>query len=196
MVELIYKAPLADIDAAMAAHVTFLKRHYDAGHFLISGRKIPRDGGIILAVAANRDQLDAIMREDPFCARGLADFRIVEFRASQRAGDIQQRIDAEARRPAKQRHKGSDVHQKGEGLMSEPHMRTPDVSDVELVRPPDTPVGGPPPARLPVWWFVAAGLIAVTVVGVYLATSRRTTAPAGTAVGKAGANTAADRPLG
>jgi uncharacterized protein YciI len=103
VIELIYKAALADIDAAMTAHVAFLKTHYDAGHFLVSGRKVPRDGGIILAVASDRDQLDAIMREDPFCARGLADFKIVEFRASQRAGDIQQRIDAEARQPSKRR---------------------------------------------------------------------------------------------
>ena len=41
VVELIYKAALADLDAAMPAHVAFLKKHYDAGHFLISGRKVP-----------------------------------------------------------------------------------------------------------------------------------------------------------
>jgi hypothetical protein len=33
------------------------------------------------------------MREDPFCARGLADVRILQFRASQRADDIQTRIE-------------------------------------------------------------------------------------------------------
>ncbi|MEO5739329.1 MAG: YciI family protein, partial [Vicinamibacterales bacterium] len=63
------------------------------GHFLISGRKIPRDGGIILAVAKTRAEIDAIVREDPFYTAGLADFRIIEFRASQRADDIQQRIE-------------------------------------------------------------------------------------------------------
>jgi uncharacterized protein YciI len=77
----------------MAAHVVFLKKYYAAGHFLVSGRKIPRDGGIILAVCKSRQEIEAIMREDPFCARGLADFRVIEFRASQRAGDIQKRID-------------------------------------------------------------------------------------------------------
>ena len=35
------------------------------------------------------------MREDPFCARGLADVRIVEFRASQRADDIQARVEGD-----------------------------------------------------------------------------------------------------
>ena len=55
----------------------------------MSGRKIPRDGGIILAAAKDRTAIEAIMREDPFCARGLADVRIVEFRVSQMADALQ-----------------------------------------------------------------------------------------------------------
>jgi uncharacterized protein YciI len=94
VIELIYKAPLADIDAHMTAHVKFLNKYYAAGNFLISGRKIPRDGGIILAVGESRERIEAIVREDPFCARGLADFRIVQFRASQRADDIPKRVEA------------------------------------------------------------------------------------------------------
>jgi uncharacterized protein YciI len=93
VVELIYKATLAEIDAHMTAHVAFLKKYYAAGNFLVSGRKVPRDGGIIIAVADSRQQLESIIREDPFCARGLVDFRITEFRASQRADDIQKRMD-------------------------------------------------------------------------------------------------------
>jgi len=95
VIELNYTATLADIDASMAAHVDFLKKYYAAGNFVVSGRKIPRDGGIIIAVARNRQQIEAIAREDPFYVRGLADFRIIQFRASQRAGDIQERIDAD-----------------------------------------------------------------------------------------------------
>lgn len=94
VIELIYKAPLADIDGHMRAHVRFLKKYYSAGNFLVSGRKIPRDGGIILAVGKSREQIEAIAAEDPFCRQGLADARVIEFRASQRADDIQNRIDA------------------------------------------------------------------------------------------------------
>ena len=93
VIELVYKAPLAEIDAHMAAHVRFLKKYYASGNFLVSGRKIPRDGGIILAVGESRQQIEAIVEEDPFYEHGLADFRIIEFRASQRADDIQKRID-------------------------------------------------------------------------------------------------------
>jgi uncharacterized protein YciI len=92
VIELVYKATLAEIDAAMKAHVVFLKKYYAAGNFLVSGRKIPRDGGIILAVGKNRDQIEAIVREDPFVQRGLADFRIIQFRISQRADDIQRQM--------------------------------------------------------------------------------------------------------
>ena len=92
VIELIYKADLAKIDAHMAAHMKFLKKHYASGHFLVSGRKIPRDGGIILAVGRCRQEIEAIVKEDPFVERGLAEVRVIEFRASQRADDIDQRI--------------------------------------------------------------------------------------------------------
>jgi uncharacterized protein YciI len=97
VIELTYKADLPAIDAHMAAHVRFLKRYYASGNFLVSGRKIPRDGGIIVAVGSNREQVEAIVEKDPFYRHGLADFRIIEFRPSQRAADIQQRIAADSR---------------------------------------------------------------------------------------------------
>ena len=92
VIELTYKAALTEIDAHMTAHVAFLKKYYAAGNFRVSGRKIPRDGGIILAVGDSRRQIEAIVAEDPFYVRGLADFRVIEFRASQRADDMPKRI--------------------------------------------------------------------------------------------------------
>ena|ERR1700745_1576762 len=94
VIELIYKASLEEIDAHMAAHVRFLNKYYTAGNFLVSGRKIPREGGIILSVGKNRQEIETIVREDPFHKHGLADFRIIEFRVSQKAKDIQQRIES------------------------------------------------------------------------------------------------------
>ena len=92
VIELVYKADLSEIDAHMKAHVRFLNKYYAAGNFLVSGRKIPRNGGIILAVAKSRQEIETIVREDPFHEDGLSDFRIIEFRASQRADDISKRI--------------------------------------------------------------------------------------------------------
>jgi uncharacterized protein YciI len=100
VIELIYKADLEEIDAHMRAHMTWLNKHYAAGAFLVSGRKVPRDGGIILAVGKSRAEIEAIAKEDPFCKNGLAEARVIEFRASQRADDIQARI-ARADPPAR-----------------------------------------------------------------------------------------------
>jgi uncharacterized protein YciI len=92
VIELTYKADLTEIDAHMGAHVAFLNKHYAAGHFVVSGRKLPRDGGIILAVGKDRAEIEAIVEDDPFHQHRLAEFRIIEFRASQRARDLPKRI--------------------------------------------------------------------------------------------------------
>jgi len=98
VIELTYTADLARIDARMREHMSFLKKHYTSGHFLVSGRKIPRDGGIILAVGKDRAEIEAIAAQDPFVTHGLAIARVIEFRASQRAENAQAAIDKEPAR--------------------------------------------------------------------------------------------------
>ena len=39
-------------------------------------------------------EIEALMKEDPFCKKGLADCRVIEFRVSQRADDVDARLDA------------------------------------------------------------------------------------------------------
>lgn len=93
VIELVYTADLEQIDARMKSHVQFLKKHYDAGTFVVSGRKVPRDGGIIIATGTDRDAIEAIVREDPFVVHGLAEYRITQFNASQRARDVPKRLE-------------------------------------------------------------------------------------------------------
>ena len=93
VIELVYKVDLAQIDAHMKSHMAFLREQYGAGTFVMSGRKVPRDGGIILAAGTDRDRIEKIIRQDPFVAQGLADYRIIQFRASQRADDIPPRLE-------------------------------------------------------------------------------------------------------
>ena len=92
VIELIYTADLAQIDAHMRAHVAFLKKHYQSGTFLVSGRKVPRDGGIIIAAGGTKAEIQAIVEQDPFYTHGLVDVRITEFRASQLAPDMPARL--------------------------------------------------------------------------------------------------------
>jgi len=92
IIELTYTADLAEVDRHMNAHMAFVRKHYASGHFLMSGRKIPRDGGIIITTGESRAEVERIAAEDPFCTRGVATTRVVEFRVSQKADDIETRM--------------------------------------------------------------------------------------------------------
>lgn len=74
-----YIKPLEEVDRHVAAHRAWLERHYASGHFLLSGRKEPRTGGVIVALAEDRAALDAILAQDPFALAGVADYTVTEF---------------------------------------------------------------------------------------------------------------------
>jgi len=74
-----YKKPLSEIDRFVAEHREFLSRHYASGHFLLSGRQEPRDGGVILAQADSRADIEKVLSKDPFQREQIADYDIVEF---------------------------------------------------------------------------------------------------------------------
>lgn len=74
-----YLKPLSEVDRYVAEHRAFLERHYAAGDFLLSGRQEPRSGGVIIARAETRAQIEAIVGEDPFKREQIASYEIVEF---------------------------------------------------------------------------------------------------------------------
>ncbi len=92
IIELIYKVPLEEIDTHMKAHVAYLNKYYKAKNFIVSGRKIPREGGIIIANASTKKEIEKIIKQDPFYKHKLADFRIIEFNTSQKADNIDELV--------------------------------------------------------------------------------------------------------
>jgi uncharacterized protein YciI len=83
IIDLHYTAPLTAIDAAMGEHMKFLNACYKNKLFLASGRKVPRTGGIIVAVGSSKAAIEELMAQDPFVAKGLATVTVTEFQASQ-----------------------------------------------------------------------------------------------------------------
>ncbi|MGA5822967.1 YciI family protein [Kitasatospora sp. NPDC094028] len=82
VLELTYTAPLERIDAVLPEHIAWLTAHYESGTFLASGRKVPRDGGVILAAGPDRAGIEAVAATDPFVREGLTEYRITEFVAT------------------------------------------------------------------------------------------------------------------
>ena len=82
---LTYTKPVEAVDALMRDHMAWLNAGYRDGHFVVSGRQIPRTGGVILARGDDREAIEALAAEDPFVRGGVADVQVIQFRASQTA---------------------------------------------------------------------------------------------------------------
>ena len=83
IINLNYIVPLEQLDAHMADHVKYLRTYYKKNVFVASGRKVLCTGGIILALAKSKEEVEQIISEDPFYIHKLADFSITEFLTSQ-----------------------------------------------------------------------------------------------------------------
>ena len=92
IISLNYIVALEELDEHMEAHVKYLKKYYKADVFIMSGRKVPRTGGIIIAQADSKEIMEKIIAEDPFHKHKLAEFEITEFLASQSHPDLKDLI--------------------------------------------------------------------------------------------------------
>src|SRR5579859_5774637 len=74
-----YRQPLERIDPLIPAHNAYLDKYYAQGTFIVSGRRIPRTGGVILANIASEEEMQRITAEDPFMVAGVAQYEAIAF---------------------------------------------------------------------------------------------------------------------
>lgn len=96
IIELTYIQPTEQIDLLLEEHKAFLEKYYASGNFLLSGRKNPRTGGIILAIANDRQEIQDIITQDPFNRYGVAIYAVTEFFPTMTAPDLQFLSDSNA----------------------------------------------------------------------------------------------------
>jgi len=94
MISLHYKKSLEEVERHLEAHIDYLDRYYRSGHFLCSGRKQPRTGGVILMRAADREEAERIIAEDPFYTHEVADYEVIEFLPSKFAPGLEAMFQA------------------------------------------------------------------------------------------------------
>jgi uncharacterized protein YciI len=88
IVDLHYIASFDEIEPELDAHVVFLEENYAAGRFIASGPKVPRTGGVIIATAPTREELEEALKADPFMQKNLARYTVTEFRPSMQAKQL------------------------------------------------------------------------------------------------------------
>lgn len=80
VITLTYKDSIENVLRLLPVHRQFLDKYYEAGNFIASGPQVPRTGGVILCQANNRNEVERIIKEDPF--NEIADYHITEFEAN------------------------------------------------------------------------------------------------------------------
>lgn len=95
IIDIRYTTELSEIERHLAAHRDYLDHYYAQGIFLFSGRKEPRSGGIIIARAANRAEIEKIVSEDPFYQANIGEYSIMEFIPSKTAKELASFVDKE-----------------------------------------------------------------------------------------------------
>jgi len=88
IINLTYKTELEKVDQFINQHIEFLDEQYALGNFLVSGRKIPRTGGVILSNVESKMELEKIINKDPFKINALADYELTEFIPSKTCNEL------------------------------------------------------------------------------------------------------------
>jgi uncharacterized protein YciI len=79
IIDIHYTVPLEEVDKHMEGHVAYLKKYMANNTFIITGKKEPRTGGILIANAASREEVEKIITEDTFYQKRVAEMTITEF---------------------------------------------------------------------------------------------------------------------
>ena len=74
-----YEKSIKSVEKHLEEHVVFLEKYYSANKFICSGRQEPRKGGIILCNAKDKEEVNSIIKEDPFYINEVAKYEVIEF---------------------------------------------------------------------------------------------------------------------
>ncbi|WP_109807633.1 YciI family protein [Sphingosinithalassobacter portus] len=88
VVELTYKVDPAEITELRPAHLEWLREGLAAGKLVLSGRKMPVTGGMLI-VRGDVDAARAWCESDPFALADVADYRYFAFEPSMAAPGLE-----------------------------------------------------------------------------------------------------------
>lgn len=80
VIDIEYVIPRDEALPHLEAHMAFIRDYMDKGVFLVSGPKEPLSGGVIIALAKDRDTVEAIADGDPLFVNGCTRHHITEFK--------------------------------------------------------------------------------------------------------------------
>ncbi|WDE11844.1 YciI family protein [Thalassomonas haliotis] len=89
LINMTFVKELSEVDLFTADHRDYMAKQYETGKMLFGGRKVPREGGIIVSKHDSLHDLMQVMENDPFIINKVATFDVVEFEPVMRAEQLQ-----------------------------------------------------------------------------------------------------------
>ncbi len=74
-----YTKPIEEVNAIVPEHRAYLDTLYEANKLICSGRRNTLTGGVLLSHAKAREEIDEIIKNDPYNIKGVADYEVIEF---------------------------------------------------------------------------------------------------------------------
>ena len=90
IIEITHTVPFEQLSPTIPEHRNFLQTGYDRGWLLCSGPQSPKVGGIIVARAPSREEIEKFFISDPYQKKGLAKYRFIEFEPVKRQGFLEE----------------------------------------------------------------------------------------------------------
>lgn len=74
-----YSAAFTEIEPIVPSHRQHIQAAVDAGIILLSGPRVPRTGGMVIARAESESVIQNMIDQDPYKIAGVAEYQVIEF---------------------------------------------------------------------------------------------------------------------
>lgn len=89
LIAITYTQPLEAVERVLPAHRQYLRDAPLAARIVMTGRRSPPTGGLVMLRADSREEVDAFVRQDPYFTENVAAFEIVAFDVAQVAPGLE-----------------------------------------------------------------------------------------------------------
>ena len=89
LITITYTQPLEAVERVLPAHRQYLRDAPLSSQIVMTGRRRPATGGLVMLRADKREEVEAFVRQDPYCTENVAAFDIVEFDVAQVAPGLE-----------------------------------------------------------------------------------------------------------
>ena len=93
LIEIQYTAPMEKIAEILPSHRAFLQTGYEKGWLLCSGPMVPKSGGVVIARAPEKLDIENFFSDDPYLLNQAATYRFVEFEPVKRQNFLEDWIN-------------------------------------------------------------------------------------------------------